>query len=142
MAFDFSSLSSFFEHVDSNVEGILRIDTFLYKIDTFSIGFGQAIDWRGQPQHEVQGGRFIITLSQLPEAPIYDWAKRANRGKSGQIVFSTATRGTILDISFEDGHCLSFRQKVDYISGTKVELHISSKIITLNGYSHNNKWTD
>jgi len=142
MAFNFSTLAGLFEQIDTNIEGFLFIDSFKYEIIDFNIGFGQAIDHKGQPQHEVKGGQIFITLTEVPAPSIYDWAKRSNKPKSGKILFQTASRGTILTISFEEAHCFSFSQKVNFTSGTEVNLGITCKELTIADIVHTNNWIE
>lgn len=140
MAFNFSILANFFEQVDSNIDSYLFIDGFKYEVSRFSISFSQAVDHKGQPQHEVKGGQFIVILTQIPNPTIYDWAKRSNKAKSGQILFQTATRGTILDLKFEEAHCFNLTQNINYQRGTEVKMVITANKITISDFVHNNNW--
>ncbi|MDM1346901.1 type VI secretion system tube protein TssD [Myroides marinus] len=142
MAFNFSTLAGLFEQIDTNIEGFLFIDSFKYEIKEFNIGFGQAIDHKGQPQHEVKGGQISITLTEIPAPSIYDWAKRTNKPKSGKILFQTASRGTILNLQFENAHCVSFYQKVDYLNGTQISLKISPQKVSIENILHDNNWNE
>ncbi len=142
MAFNFSALAGLFEQIDTNIEGYLFIDTFKYEIIDLNFGFGQAIDHKGQPQHEVKGGQLLVTLTEVPAPSIYDWAKRSNKPKSGKILFQTASRGTILTISFEDAHCFSFTQKINFTSGTEINLGITPKKLVIADILHDNNWTE
>lgn len=142
MKFNLSALTGLFEQIDTNIEAFLFLDTFKYEIIDFSIGFNQAIDHKGQPQHEVKGGQLFITLTEIPAPSIYDWAKRSNKPKSGIILFQTASRGTILKITFEDAQCYSFNQKVDFVSGTEINLSITPKKLMIADILHDNQWTE
>lgn len=142
MAFNFSALASIFEQVDSNIIGLFLIDGMKYEISAFNISFSQAVDHKGQPQYEVQGGHLVIVLTEIPSPSIYDWAKRSNKPKAGQILFSTSTRGTILDVRFDRGHCINITQNVNYERGTEVKLLISCAEIKMGEYEHNNHWTE
>lgn len=112
-----------------------------YELANFEFSFGQGVDVKGQPQHEVQGGHLVIVMTEIPSSSIYDWAKRSNRAKSGQILFSTETRGTILDVRFENGHCINITQNVNYERGTEVKLLISCGEVKIGQYEHSNHWS-
>jgi hypothetical protein len=59
----------------AHITGKLVLDGREYAIERFKIGFKQAIDFKGQPQHEVNGGQMSVTLGQKGDATLYAWAE-------------------------------------------------------------------
>jgi predicted metallo-beta-lactamase superfamily hydrolase len=134
--------SSFYNQIDSKVEAFLFLDNKKYELSGFQIVFGQPTDYKGQPQHEVKGGQFILTITQAVEDNIYIWAKNNNHRKTGTIKFTSETEGTVLEIKFIDSCCISLVHKVNAFSGLEISMVISPSILTVNGIIHDNKWKD
>lgn len=142
MALNFSKIASFFEQIDTDVNAVFILDGKQYEVEQFKIEFAQNVDYKGQPQHETMGGQLYITMTQGADYNIYDWAKRENSKKSGEIRFKTKTTGTVLEIVFENAHCIKLTRQINFSSGTKTSLVISPQRVTMNGFTHDNKWRE
>jgi len=138
MALNFSNL---FPQADTHVDATFVLDEQTYDIEHFGIRFSQTVDHKGQPQHEAQGGKLTIVLSQSIGNTIYDWGKRTKR-KDGKVLFQSKSEGTVLEILFQDAYCVNLTRSVDMFSGTKTTLVISPRRVTLNGIAHDNHWRD
>lgn len=134
--------SSFYQQVDSKIDAFLVLESKKYELANFQIVFGQPTDFKGQPQQEVKGGQFILSLTQLVEDSIYAWAKKSNSLKTGEIVFSTQSEGTVLKITFIDASCISLLQKVNAFSGLEIMLVVSPRQVVMNKVIHDNQWRD
>ena len=111
-----------------------------YTVDGFKVGFTQDIDYRGQPQHETQGGTIYLRLYQAAEDTLFEWAKRSTMLKSGMIVFETEISNPVLRVEFTNAYCIGLTRSIHARTGTKTSLIISPEIIVLNGIDHNNFW--
>lgn len=104
------------------------------------MGFAQATDHKGQPQHEIRGGQLTIVLSESADPNLYDWAKRSTKLKSGDIIFDTQMSGSVLKINFTNAYCIKLAREIDERAGTKTVLVIAPEQIKLNDVTHNNYW--
>lgn len=116
------------------------IDGTTYDVETFKINFDQSTDFKGQPQHEIEGGQFMITLSHAVDNNLLLWAKKSTQVKNGEIVFQTDLGMTVYKIEFENAYCITLARNIDAMTGTKTSLMIAPEIITMNGVKHNNNW--
>jgi|GEM_PF-3327935 hypothetical protein len=80
-------------------------------------------------------------LTQSIDNNTYDWARRANKTKNGKILFKTKTTGTVLEIIFKDGNCISLKRSINAHAGTQTDMTISPEII-INGFTFDNNWRD
>jgi hypothetical protein len=142
MALNLSGLSNLFSQIDTHVEAKFVLDGKEYDIEHFNIKFIQDIDHKGQPQNEARGGQFSIVLTESVGDNIYDWAKRANKTKDGQVLFQSKTEGTVLNVTFQNAYCIKLSKVINSTAGTTTYLVISPEIISLNGITHNNKWRE
>ena len=140
MNFNISSLSSLFAQVDSHVEAFWELDGKRYEIEHFRIEFGQEMDYKGQPQHETRGGLFSVTITQSVDDNIYDWAKRANKLKSGKVLFISKSEGTIMELNFINASCIKLTRSMNALSGTQTILVIAPEKVDMNGFEHDNHW--
>ncbi len=125
---------------DGNVSGTLRLAgaANAYSIYQFSISFSQDIDEFGEPQSESVGGQMLITLAQLPDNIIMQWAGGARMRKNGEIRFKNETESTTMRIDFENAYCTSLRIDVD--GGSSCSFAISPEKVSLNGELLDNNW--
>lgn len=143
MDLNIPKLNNLFELTDTNIKGHFILDGKQYEIERFQINFGQEVDHKGQPQHETQGGQFIIAMSQSVDDNIYDWAKRPGKRKNCEIRFTTESSGTVNHIEFTDAVCISLTHKINIYSGTETMMVITPRIVTIDGYvEHNNGWRE
>lgn len=140
MKLNIPNLGNLFPLIDSHVEATLEIDGKNYEIEHFHIGFAQEIDHKGQPQHETKGGQLFITLTQSVEFNIIDWAKRTGKRKDGRIRFKSESSGTVLDIKFFNASCIGLKQRVSSTEGLRTELTLAPEKLSLNDFTHNNRW--
>ncbi|HCC50957.1 MAG TPA: hypothetical protein DEQ30_01985 [Porphyromonadaceae bacterium] len=116
------------------------VDGVTYTVSDFKIGFAQPTDYKGQPQHEIKGGQFVITLSQAADNTLYLWAKTPTALKSGTVLFQTDLGMTVLLIEFAQAYCVSLSRSVDETTGTKTILVVSPEEVSIDGVEHNNFW--
>jgi len=131
---------SIFSQPLSHLEAFFVLDGTKYQIEDFHIGLAQDIDYKGQPQHEVNGGRLQITLPQMADDNLYLWAKKSTLVKSGQVLFQTDLGMTVLELSFENAYCISLNRSINSTTGASTSLLISPEKISINGIEHENIW--
>ena len=124
----------------AHLEAKFILDGKKYEVEQFRIGFTQATDYKGQPQHEMRGGQMLIKLSQRADDSLYLWAKKAVQLKSGQVLFQTDLGITVLRLSFTNAYCISLTRDINSYTGTSTSLIISPENVTLNGVEHENFW--
>ncbi len=116
------------------------LDGKSYEVEDFKVSFSQAVDYKGQPQHEVLGGQMFVTLHEGADDNLYLWAKTSTQLKSGVILFQTDVGITVLEINFTDAYCINLAREINAYTGTKTSLIISSKEMEMNGVRHENYW--
>jgi hypothetical protein len=116
------------------------LDGKSYAVDKFNIEFSQPRDYKGQPQHETEGGQIVLNLTQIADNSLYLWAKKSTLTKSGTILFQTDLGMTVLEITFENAYCVNLGRGNNTFNGTNTSLTISPEIIKMNGIEHNNFW--
>ncbi|MCL1934686.1 MAG: hypothetical protein FWF53_12840 [Candidatus Azobacteroides sp.] len=109
-----------------------------YDVEDSKIGFIQDVDHKGQPQRDERGGQIIISLSQIVEDNIYEWAKNPFLKQSGTISFETGFSNAPLRVEFFNAYCIGFTQIEDAFLGTRTNLVISPSLVLLNGIDHKN----
>lgn len=125
--------------VDSDLTTWFIFDGQEYEMSIFNIGFGQSVDYKGQPQSEIRGGRMLVGLSQtLPES-LYRWAMTSSP-KNGEIVFRSKTTNAPLRIEFMNAYCVNFDRVITNNGGITTSLIISPDEVLINGISFDNHW--
>lgn len=128
---------------DVNMEVELRLDGKTYELERFSTDFRQDISERDmQPKDEVSGGKIIITIVEVPDSSILQWASSKWVRKSGEIVFKSQTSTPALKVAFEDAACVNLSQNCSVGVGSMVTLTISPRKITLNDTSIEQEWEE
>jgi hypothetical protein len=128
-----------FFRIDSDVTVWMVIDGEEYELNQFKVNFGQGIDYKGQPQNEVRGGRIMITLTQIVPNNIYKWGMTSTM-KNGEIVFRSKTTNAPLRILFENAYCVNFERDLSQSNGLSSTLIISPEYININGFNFDNHW--
>ena len=111
-----------------------------YDIDTFRMGFAQPTDFKGQPQQEVKGGQIALTIGQIADRALYEWAKRSTSLKDGEIVFQTDMGKRVMNVSFRNAYCVSFLREANALTGTRTSLVIAPESVSINDKEHDNRW--
>jgi hypothetical protein len=111
-----------------------------YDVDGFSIGFLQPSDYKGQPQHEIQGGQMSVILNQIADSHLHLWAKKSTLLKSGVIVFQTDLGMTVLEISFMNAYCINLSCGINALTGATTSIIISPESVAIYGITHTNYW--
>lgn len=124
----------------AHVVAKFQLDGNEYDVEEFKIGFAQPTDYKGQPQHEVRGGRLIVTLTQTADATLYEWAKKSTMQKSGLITFQTEMSNAVLRVEFTNAYCIRLSRKTNQSKGSSVTLAIAPEIVKMNGIEHKNYW--
>lgn len=123
---------------DGNMSSELRLASGVYEISQFSVSFAQGVDQFQEPQTESYGGKMVVSIPQLPDKAILQWAAGSRTVKDGEIVFKNESETTVLRIDFKNAYCIHLRQ--DQSSGSSCSFTISPEIISLNGVLLNNDW--
>jgi hypothetical protein len=127
---------------DAHLEAYLYVLNEKYEIADFAMEFNQSVDFRSQPQSEVNGGILCITLNQIPKESINQWMLRSQQKESGQITFHTNNSASPLKIQFENAYCVYYEKRISGDGkGVQTLLHISPAELTINGIEFNNFWT-
>lgn len=141
MNFKKELMNFFLGVMDYSINSYLIVDSVEYEIERFQTYVEQGHDHKGQPQSETKGGQFSIVLKQTVTPSIYDWAKRQMKLKSGSIKFSSETSGTVFQINFFNGACISLSTNVNNHSGTTTMLVISAEKVTFyDNITIDNRW--
>lgn len=125
--------------IDSELTAWFILDGKEYELAQFNINFGQQVDYKGQPQDEVRGGRILISLTQILPDSLYRWAMTSSP-KNGEIIFRSKTMNSPLKIAFMNGYCVNFDRIIDTNSGVCSDILISPDEILINGISFDNHW--
>ncbi|MEN9919786.1 MAG: hypothetical protein RL662_2222 [Bacteroidota bacterium] len=125
-----------FAHINS----FLVLDGEKYQVEKFNIKFSQAGDYKGQPQHEVQGGLINIVLDQAANDSLFLWAKKSTMVKDGHILFQSDLGMTVMVLAFFDAYCISLTREINAMTGTRTSLIISPKKVVIDGIEHENYW--
>lgn len=121
---------------------VFILDGKEYKVDGFKVGFSQEIDYKGQPQHETQGGQIYLKLDHAADNTLFEWAKESTMLKSGAILFKTELSSPVLQVEFDNAYCIGLTRSIHVKDGTKTSLIISPERIEINGIKHRNYWTN
>lgn len=134
-------LSNFFNlpQIDANLTVWLILDGKEYELSQFNVSFGQSVDFKGQPQDEIRGGRLLIGLTQTLPDSLYRWAMKSEP-KDGVVVFRSQTANAPLRIEFMNAYCVNFMRNISNKGGVVSSLQISPDEIFINGISFDNHW--
>ena len=128
-----------FPQIDSDLNAWFVFEGKEYELAQFNISFGQGVDYKGQPQDEVRGGRMLLTLTQAVPDAIYKWAMTSSM-KNGSVEFRSKTANAPLKVQFTDGYCVNFERVIDNLTGLSTDLMISAGEIKINGMDLENHW--
>jgi len=124
----------------SHINVKFLIDGETYEVEHFDINFEQPTDFRGQPQHEIAGGRINVQISQIPSSNLYLWAKTSTLRKSGILLFQTDVGMTVMKVEFFNAYCTFLTRQINAYKGTNTILVIAPEKLKINGIDHNNNW--
>ncbi|MBR5373336.1 MAG: hypothetical protein IK131_01520 [Paludibacteraceae bacterium] len=128
---------------DVNMVVELQLDGKTYELERFTTDFRQDVSNRDmQPKDEVMGGKIIITMVEVPDSSILQWASSKWVRKSGEIVFKNETSTPALKVKFEDAACVNMLQSCSVGIGSMVTLTISPRKISLNDSTLEQEWVD
>lgn len=130
-----------FDFIDSDLTVWFILDGKEYELNQFGISFGQSVDFKGQPQDEVRGGRMLVMLSQTLPDSIYRWAMTSSV-KDGEVIFRSKTQNAPFRVVFKNAYCISFTRNIIDGGGVKSSLFISPDEILINGISFDNHWSN
>ncbi len=115
-----------------------------YEILDCNMSFQQGVDERGKPTTRVHSGTINITLSQLPPAPVIEWAMESRKFYDGMIVLVDAENKPLEKIYFENAACVGFDMRYtlsdDSYAATKLMLQ-AERIIVAEDVRFKNNWT-
>jgi len=124
----------------AHIKAEFSMDGETYEVEHFDINFKQPTDFRGQPQHEIGGGRISIHISQIPSNNLYLWAKTSTLRKNGILLFQTDLGMTVMKVEFFNAYCIFLTRKINAFDGTNTILVIAPEFVKINGIEHNNNW--
>ena len=124
----------------AHVESHLMLNGKKYEIIEFNVVFTQVTDHKGQPQHEVSGGKLSLTIPHHADNTLYDWAKTSTHLKNGEVVFFSELSGTVTHVEFFNAYCIHMENQIKSAGGLSVKLTISPERLTINGVEHDNFW--
>lgn len=125
--------------VESDLTVYFVLDAVEYEVCRFSIGFSQSVDYKGQPQDEVRGGRMLLELSQTLPDNVYLWAM-TSCPKSGEVIFRSKSTEAPFRVIFKNAYCVNFERIIMNGGGIKTTLLISPDELSVNGISFDNHW--
>ncbi len=126
---------------ESHIVVKMNINGITYNVEKFQMGFVQPTDYKGQPQHETQGGKIAVTLTQIADKELYEWAKSSTERKNGTIAFQTDLGKTVLRIHFRNASCISLTREMNAFTGTTTSIIISPEEVKVNDNPFTNKWS-
>ena len=129
-----------FPQLDSDIVVWFILEGKEFEASQFSIGVGQSVDFKGQPQNEVRGGLIHLTLTEAMPSNIYKWAM-TSLGKDGVIEFRSKTSNSPFKVKFTNGFCVNFNRVVGAGSGLSTTLVIASEEVSINEIVLDNHWT-
>ena len=125
----------------AHITACLIVEETKYEVESFNIDFMQPSDHKGQPQQEVKGGQLRITIPQIADDILYGWAKRPTMLKDGRVVFQTDLGATVLSVDFTRAYCVTLNRDINITSGTSTFLTIAPETVSLDGMTHDNRWS-
>lgn len=128
---------------DANVFVEMHLSGKVYEIEHFTTIFSQdTAENTLEPKGDVDGGVLTITMVQVPDNELLQWAASKWIRKSGEIVFKNDTATPILRIEFEEAACVDFGQTCNEGVGSIINLTISPKIVSFNGIRIEKPWQE
>ena len=124
----------------AHVNSYLLLDGNKYEIVEFNVVFIQPTDHKGQPQHEMNGGRINITIPHIGDNTLYEWSKSSTTLKNGEIIFETEMSSHVMRVGFYNAYCIQLEHQIKESEGTSIRVVISPEILTINDIEHNNFW--
>lgn len=128
---------------DANVFVELQLSGKTYEVERFSTSLRQDTSVKNlEPKSEVEGGVLEITLVQVPDNALLQWAASKWIRKDGEVVFKNESATPVMRVSFKEGACVNFSQSCSQGIGSCVVLTISAKEITINGFVLAKNWEE
>jgi len=133
------------------IKAIFRVEGKEAEVISLSYTFQQEVDNIGQPAGEVKGGLIHVSLGSLGEPSRFAWAVTSDMKKSGEIEFIGSHGKTIKTLKFEDAYCVAYTEEYEAFTGSisgrvtikdgsKEQLTLSARKISIAGESHTNTW--
>lgn len=128
---------------DANVFVEFHLSGKIYQLESFSTSISQDTSADNlEPKSEVTGGLLEISMLQVPDKELLQWAASKWIKKNGEFVFKNETTTPILRISFEDAVCVNFTQSCSEGLGSSISMTISPRIVSFNGFSIEKNWEE
>lgn len=125
---------------DANLEVFLILKEREYQLKQFDMSFFQLTDIKGEPQAEVNGGKFTIAIAELPDEQLLYWVTNQWIKRDGEIVFRNKTTSAPLKISFKNAYCVNLQQTISNSIGVSTSFVISSEELYINDNLFDNGW--
>ena len=129
----------------------LNLNGVLFTVSSCEYSLYQPTDSRGKTTASVKSGLIKLTLvaeTQNQHLTLSNWISAVNDPKDGTIKFSKidGIDSTYKDVSFEKGHCVSYREVFTPYAGVSssltVTIGITAEIIHIGSATHDNLWAE
>lgn len=134
-----------------SAEFFLQGSVFGYRVVSCEYSLHQPTDSRGKTVASVKSGLIKLTLASETSnqhKALSDWAVAVKKPLEGKVIFQRIdNRGaTFKQVSFKNGHCVSYREIYTPYAGSAsaltVNIGITAEIITIGTVKHNNLWAE
>lgn len=115
-----------------------------YEILDCEFAFQQGIDRLGKATTRVHAGTIHLTISQLPNKPLIEWALDSRKYLDGSIILLDNENAPVEKIIFQEAACVGM--DIDYLlegeayAATRLTLE-AYRLVVGSGISFSNQWT-
>jgi hypothetical protein len=127
----------------SSFAATFKLDGNDFPVISCVYSFGQALDAKGQPSSDIQGGNISLQIAASDDSSIIGWMIDPNGKKNGSIVFKRADQdSTLKEIQFEEGFCVGYSESftANSTNPMTITLNISAKKISVGDATLEKKW--
>lgn len=135
-------------YFESNMEGTnfiveMHLSGRTYEIEHFSTEFDQQTEEGTlEPKDDIKGGVMKLTMVQIPDNELLQWAASKSERKNGEIVFMNEDFSPLLRIEFQDAACVDFTQSCNEAVGGVINLTIVPRVVSYDGTTLEKSWHD
>lgn len=127
----------------SSFSASFEIDGNKFQVITCTYSFGQAMDAKGQPSSDIQGGSISLQIAASDDSSIIGWMIDPNGKKNGSIIFKRSDQdSTLKEVKFEEGFCVGYSESfaANATLPMTITLNISAKKISVGDATLEKKW--
>jgi hypothetical protein len=116
-----------------------------YVLEEFDMEFKQDVDYKGNPDSPVYGGKLTITISDVPDDNINNWMMDSFSKQNGEFRFfmndGMIMEGALLQIQFKDAYCVDYQKMLNpQGAGVLTTLVISPRYLRVGNEEFENRW--